>query len=149
MVFKCGHLALRISFWPLQLAQPLTSNWPWEKGLHFLCLVFDFSNRTVVMVPFFPLTRLLKVWSDIFLNNQHNSLAIFSYLFCFDFCLFFVFLVHGVTAMWHFLPRASPNGFLPQPPDTWNSTVRNLFIWCQHTVLWERIGNNTSQPFLP
>lgn len=57
---KHGCLALRISFWPLYLAHLFIANRPLEKGLHFLRLVFDFSNRTVFRIPLFLLTRLFE-----------------------------------------------------------------------------------------
>ena len=57
---KHGCLALRISFWPFHLAHLFIANRPLEKGLHFLRLVFDFSNRTVFRIPLFLLTRLFE-----------------------------------------------------------------------------------------
>ena len=143
---KHGHLALRISFWPhSQLSHYLPTD-PWRKDFTSCAWFLTFQTEQSLWF-FFPLTRLLKVWSEVFFKkNQYNTLAI-----CFEFCFWFFvfFLLHSIIIMWYFLPRASPNEFLPWPPDTWNSTSRYLFVCCQLTVLWERIESNTSQPFLP
>lgn len=58
-----------------------------------------------------------------FKNTKCNTSAFFFFspLICFvvvSVLWGFVFLVHGLAAMRQFLPRANPDGFLPQLPDT-------------------------------
>ena len=113
------------------------------------------GEGTSLLVPGFWLFKQNSLYGSFFLSQDYwkyevrlkKKINITPWRF--EGLFFFFFLLHSVIIMWYFLPRANPNEFLPWPPDTWNSTSRNLFICCQLTVLWERIDSNTSQPFLP